>query len=239
MSLSTGAATAHAQAAPAVSLDPDNARLGTSLVLGLDTPAAPLVLTLPGGTRFDPRAAAAGAGVGFGSYAMNVEGFLAPGGDTQLVWSLAATLGASPGEVTIKSTLLGADTAAALLAPQIGAAVPTATTTTARFARSGGRLEFRLDRLPVAFSPPPPTTVTPARLELSLGAGRRVRQTFYHRIRVPTPSGGSRVRRVRDHRLVAHDLLRTPPRCSSTWAYTLRAGGRTASGSMPCLAPAL
>jgi hypothetical protein len=220
-----------------VSLDPTNARLGTALVLGLDAPAAPLTITLPRGMRFDRGAAAPGARVGFGRYVVDVQGFLADGGGTtQLVWSLAATLGRLPGQVTISASLLGADIAVALLQPQLGTTIPATTTTAARFARTGGRLEFRLAGLPAQVGTSPPATVTPARLELSLSASRRVRKTFFHRFRVPTASGGFRIQRVRDHRLISRDLLRTPTRCSSSWTYALRSGGQNSSGRIPCLA---
>lgn len=219
-----------------MSLDPNNARLGTSLVLGVDAPAAPLTVTLPRGTRFDRRAAAPGARVGFGRYVVDVQGFLNPGGTTQLVWALTATLGRQPGSVSLAGTLLGADAAAALLAPMLGTPIPATTATTARFTRSAGRLEFRLGALPAQLAPPAPASATPARLELSLNAGRRVRRTFYHRFRVPTAGGGYRIQRVRDHRLVSYDLLRTPARCAS-WTYLLRSGQQRSSGSIPCLPP--
>jgi hypothetical protein len=234
----TGAGTAHAQANGPVSLDPSNARLGTSLVLGLDAPAGPLTVVLPRGTRFDRRAAAPGGPIGFGRYVMGVQGFLpGGGGTTQLVWSLAATLGKSAGQVTVTATLLGGDSVAALLQPQLGTTVPATTTTQARFARSAGRLEFRLAGLPAQVTPAAPMTATPARLELSLSASRSVRQTFFHRVKVPTASGGFRIQRIRDHRLVTRDLLRTPASCTSSWTYALRAGAQRTTGRIPCLAP--
>ena len=236
LSLAAGVATAHAQAPGAVSLDPNNARLGTSLVVGLDTPAAPLTVTMPRDTRFNRRAVAPGTRVGSGRYVMNVQNFLDGAGSTQLVWSLSATLAKAPGAMTITGTLLGGDMAAVLVQPLLGTRIPSTTTTTARFARSGGRLEFRLADLPAQLVPAPPATATPARLELSLGASRSVRQTFYHRVRVPTASGGSRIQRIRDHRLVSRDLLRTPGRCTSSWTYVLRSGTQRSSGTIPCLA---
>jgi len=237
LSLVGGAAIAHAQAPGAVSLDPNNARLGTALVVGLDAPAAPLTVTLPRDTRFNRRAVAPGTRIGFGRYLVNVQDFLVGGGGTtQLVWSLAATLGTTPGAVTITGSLLGGDVAAALLQPQLGTTIPASTTTTARFARSGGRLEFRLAELPAQLAPAPPASATPARLELSLSGSRRVRQTFFHRVKVPTASGGFRIQRIRDHRLVSRDLLRTPGRCTSSWTYVLRSGAQRSSGPIPCLA---
>jgi hypothetical protein len=66
--LSAGAATARGQAPAPVSLDPNIAGEGTSLVLGVDAPAAPLAVSMPRGSRFDRAAAARGAAIGFGRY---------------------------------------------------------------------------------------------------------------------------------------------------------------------------
>lgn len=231
------AGSAHAQATGPVSLDPSNAHLGTALVLGIDQPQGAIRVTLPRGTRFDSTAAARGAQVGFGRYVMDVQGFLPGGaGSTQLVWSLAATLG-SAGRMTVTGTLLGAASVVALLQPSLDAAIPGTTTTAARFVRTGGRLEFRLAALPAQLAPALPATATPARLELSLSANRQARRTIYHRVKVPTATGGFRIRRIRDHVLVSHDLLSTPPRCASSWAYALRDGARSSTGAIPCLAP--
>ena len=217
-------------------MDPANARLGTALVLGIDHPRGPITVTLPRGMRFDRTAAAPGARVGFGRYVMDVQGFLpGSGGSTQLVWSLVPTLGRA-GQVIVTGSLLGADSVVALLQPQLDLSVPATTTTTARFARSHGRLEFRLPALPAQLAPPAPATVTPARLELSLSAGRQVRKTIFHRIKVPTATGGYRIQRVRDHVLVSRDLLSTPSRCRSSWVYVLRDGAATSTGQIPCLA---
>lgn len=219
-----------------MSLDPANARLGTALVLGIDRPQGPVTVTLPRGMRFDRTAAAPGAQVGFGRYVMDVQSFLPGGaGSTQLVWSLVATIGRT-GQVTVAGRLLGGDSVAALLQPQLNVSIPATTTTSARFARSHGRLEFRLAGLPVQLAPTLPATATPARLELSLSANRQVRKTIFHRVRVPTATGGYRIERIRDHVLVSHDLLRTPPRCASSWAYVLRDGTATSTGQIPCLA---
>jgi hypothetical protein len=237
LSLVGGAVAAHAQAPGAVSLDPNNARLGTALVVGLDAPAAPLTVTLPRGTRFNRRAVAPGTRIGSGRYVMNVQDFLAGGGgSTQLVWSLTATLDRAPGRVTITGALLGGDLAAAVLQPQLGTTIPATATTAARFVRSHGRVEFRMAALPAALTPAPLATATPARLELSLSGSRRIRQNFFHRVKVPTASGGFRIQRIRDHRLVSHDLLRTPRRCTSSWTYVLRTGSQRSTGTIPCLA---
>jgi hypothetical protein len=240
LSLTAGAAGARAQAGAPVSLDPNIAGQGTSLVLIVDKPVAPLTVSLAPGMRFDRAAAVRGARIGFGRYVMDVKGFLAPGGSTQLVWSLAATLKppAQKGDlaaVVVTGTLLGADSVASLLVPALGVAVPATTTTTARVVRSAGRIELRLPALPAQLAVAPPVAATPSRLELSLGAVRRVRQTFFHRVRVPTATGGFRILRIRDHRLVGHELLRTPASCSGSWSYRLSAGGQRSVGRIPCV----
>jgi hypothetical protein len=241
--LSAGAATARGQAPAPVSLDPNIAGEGTSLVLGVDAPAAPLAISMPRGSRFDRAAAARGAAIGFGRYVEDVQGFLAPGaGSTQLVWSLVAALGKPVhkrdlASVVLTGRLLGADSVSALVQPLLGVPIPATTTTTARLVRSGGRIQLRIGSLPAQIAPAPPATATPSRLELSLSAVRRVRETFFHRVRVPTSTGGVRIRRIRDHRLVGHNLLTAPASCRGSWTYKLRSGGQTSSGPAPCTRP--
>ena len=127
----------------------------------------------------------------------------------------------------LRSQLLAADGVPALLGPALVGDLPRSTTTTGRVVRpSSGRygLEVRLDALPGAITVLAPATAVPARLELALGAVRRVKQPFVRVVRVRTLSGVE-VQRIPDHRLVGYDLLRTPERCSSgTWPSELRIG---------------
>jgi hypothetical protein len=268
--LSAGAAGASAQSTPPFSFDPNAAASGTALVIAADgtmlsrngQSADSLAFALPRGTRLDPSArpeqcsaARAAAGtcpaasqIGFGRYVVDVAGFLLPGGQTQLTWSLTAYLGTpaqrgDPASVVLLSTLLGADSVAQLLAPDLGTTVPGFATTTGRLVRRGSGsygVELRFTRLPAELQVAAPITATPSRLELSLSAVRRTRQNFIRRYKIRTLSGYV-IKKVTDHRLVGHDLLRTPSACRGSWPYELRVGfpdgAQRSSGRMPCTAP--
>jgi hypothetical protein len=185
--------------------------------------------------------------IGFGRYVVNVAGFLVGGGQTQLTWAIDAYLGtpAQAGDlasVVLSSRLLGADSAAELLAPVLGTTVPSTATTTGRLVRRGSGaygLELRIPGLPVELAVQPPATATPARLELNLSAVRRTRQNFIRRLRVRTPSG-YKIQKIRDHRLVGHDLFRAPSSCHRSWRYELRVGfpggEQRAAGTIACAA---
>jgi len=265
--LCAGTAGASAQSAAPLSLDPNIAAQGTALVVAADETvlwrngewAGSLVFALPRGTRLDPaarreRCTATQAAratcpqdsvIGFGRYVADVSGFLMPGGDTQLIWSLAAYLGpparrGDAASVMVSSTLLSADSFAALLAPALGTSVPTVATTTGRLVRrrSGAYgLELRFTQLPATLRVAAPITAKPTRLELSLSAVRRIRQNFIRRYKIRTLSGYE-IKKIPDHRLVGHDLLRTPRSCRSSWPYELRVGFpdgvRRSTGTFPC-----
>jgi hypothetical protein len=242
----------NAQSTGPVSLDPAVARQGTALVLGVDAPPSTgaIAVRLPKGTRVsrssrtklcsDSNAARATcppeSKVGFGRYVVDVAGYLNPGGDTQLTWAIDAFLGqpAQRGDiasVVLSAKLLGADSVATLLTPEIGTSVPTTATMKARM-RKGP--ELRLPGVPVQFSVAPPATATPLRFELNLSAVRHTRENFIRKIKVPTLSGGYEIRKVKDHRLVGHYLFRAPERCSGTWSYELRLGTKSSAGRIPC-----
>ena len=174
-----------------------------------------------------------------------MTGFLAPGGETEVSWSITAYLGAptragDAASVILRTELLGVDRVEQLLMPALGAAVPKAGTITGRVRlRGSGRygLELTFPGWPGSLVVPASLTATPTRLDLMLGAVRRVRQDFVRHVRVRTQTG-SRIRRIPDHRLVGYDLLRTPRSCSGGWPYELRlAYGSDVSrttGQMPC-----
>jgi hypothetical protein len=67
---------------------------------------------------------------------------------------------------------------------------------------------------------------------------RRTRENFVRRIKIPDGSGGYRIRKVPDHRLVGHDLFRAPRTCGGSWSYELRVGFPGATkrsvGRVPC-----
>ena len=229
-------------------------RQGTTLVLGLDAPPATgaIVVRMPKGTHTDTNSrtklcsssdAARGtcppeSKVGFGRYVVDVAGYLDPGGDTQVTWSIDAFLGhpvkrGDIASVVLSAKLLGADSVATLLTPEIGMSVPAIATTKARL-RKGP--ELYVPGVPIHFSAAPPTTVTPLRFELNLSAVRRTRQDFIRKIKVPSLSGGYEIRRVKDHRLIGHNLFRTPERCSGTWSYELTVAAKRSTGRIPCQA---
>jgi len=243
---------ASAQSTGPVSFDPAIARQGTALVLGLDAPPATgaIAVRMPKGTHTNTNSrtklcsnsdAARGtcppeSKIGFGRYVIDVAGYLNPGGDTQLTWSIDAFLGrpvkrGDIASVVLSAKLLGADSVATLLTPQIGVSVPATATTKARL-RKGP--ELYVPGVPIQFSVAPPTTVTPLRFELNLSAVRRTRQDFIRKIKVPTLSGGYEIRKVKDHRLIGHNLFRTPERCSGTWSYALTVGAKRSTGRIPC-----
>jgi hypothetical protein len=261
------AAGATAQADGTVTLDPNAARQGTALVIAVDQAAlspsgqAPTSITvaLVRGMRVDTSAreqrcsgdqAARGAcplasRIGSGRYVMDLRGFLGPGGSTQLAWAIDAYLGAPArrgdvASVVLSSRLLGADSVDALVVPAIGGPVPSTSTITGRLVRRASGpygLELRLPGAPVQLEVPAPTTATPSSFELTLSAARRTRQNFIRRYRVRTPSGYE-IRKVRDHRLVGHDLLRTPRTCRGSWPYELSVGSaggtQRTTGTIAC-----
>jgi hypothetical protein len=223
-------------------------------VLGLDAPpsSGSVVVRLPKGMRANTNSrttlcsssdAARGtcpaeSKIGFGRYVVEVAGYLRPGGETELAWSIDAFLGRKThrgdiASVVLSAKLLGADSVATLLTPELGMSVPTTATVTGRL-RPG--LELRFPAAPVQFTVPAPVTATPKRYELNLSAVRNTRQDFIRKIKVPTLSGGYEIRRIKDHRLVGHNLFRTPEKCSSPWRYELQVGAQRSSGRIPCQA---
>lgn len=159
---------------------------------------------------------------------MAVRGFLAPGGESELAWSIGAFLGeplrdGDPGAIVLRYELLGADRVEQLLAPSLEAVPETVTVATGRVRRSSGSfgLELELPGLPTAVRTRAPTTTAPASLGLTIGAVRRVRRERVRRVVVRTLEG-RRVERIADHELVGHDLLRTPARCRGSWSAELR-----------------
>jgi hypothetical protein len=260
----TGAAAALAQAPAPVLFDPAIARQGTALVLGADGPAltrdgaaaTSLAIVLPRGMRVDrasrrklcsAKQAAVGAcpaesRIGFGRYVVTVAGFL-PTGGSDLSWWIDAFLGrparrGDAASVVLRASLLGADSVKQLLAPALGTAVAPVTTTRARIVRRSGRAQIRLAQLPARVQVAAPGTAAPSRLELTLSAVRRTRKDFVRRYRIPDGTGGYRIQRVPDHRLVGHDLFRAPRSCGGSWSYELRvafAGAtRRTVGKVPC-----
>ena len=65
---------------------------------------------------------------------------------------------------------------------------------------------------------------------------RRTREDFVRKVKVPTASGGYEVRKIKDHRLVGHNLFRTPDKCSGSWPYELSVAGQRSTGRIFCTA---
>jgi hypothetical protein len=243
-------ASARAQSGLPLRLDPTRAGEGTTLLIELEgtrlesggRPAESLVALLPPGTRFDARARAARctrsqarsgscpaeSRIGFGRLAASITGFLAPGGESELAWAIAVFLGeplraGDPASIVLRYELLGADRVAQLLGRSLEQLPQTVTVAGGRVDPSPTRfgLGLELAGLPAAVRARAPAVVTPARLELTIGAVRRVRRSLVRRVVVRTPQG-RRVERVRDHELVGHDLLRAPSRCRRSWDSELR-----------------
>ena len=271
MALLASSGVAAAQQVGTLALDPNAPGQGTTLVVAADQsvlsrngqPAGTITFALARGMRIDTaalaqlcarRAAARSAcppetRIGFGLFSLDTRGYDSGAGDTRLTWALDAYL-AQPqrsgdaASVVLSGKLLGADLVGALLAPSLGKPVPTTTTTVGRLLRRTGRygIELRFPKLPIQLGVAAPITATPTRLELSLSAVRNVRQNFTRRLKVPTLHGYE-FRKIPDHRLVGHHLLRTPSKCNGSWPAELRVGfpGRVARTalSMVCTNPSL
>ena len=252
LTLSAGVGGAPAQTGQPLGFDPSMARQGTTLLVKADEsllsqdgrPADSVAFSLPRGMRVDTasrqelcqlRQAARSScpessRIGFGRFGLAVRGFVPDGGEAELVWALDAYLGeperrGDAASVVLTGRLLGADTVASLLAPSLSTEVPSVATTVGRLVRvSSGKygVELRFAKLPVELGVVAPITATPRRLELSLGAVRRVRENFTRRFKIRTPTGYE-IREVPDHRLIGHHLLRTPPSCNGSWPSQLRA----------------
>jgi len=253
VALAASAPDARAFSTAPLRLDPLNAATGATLLVGVEgasltsggaTPTS-IVIALPRGTRLDTAAAGrlctrgqlsrgtcpAASKVGFGRVSQTVTGFLHPGGETEVAWSIGVYLGApaksaDAASVLLRAELLGADRVDALLAPALGTGpfhVSLVTGSLRRRSSGPYGLELRLAGLPGALQVSAPAVTVPTGLELTIGAVRRVREAFTRHVRVRTLDG-STTRRIRDHRLVGHDLLRNPATCGTSWPGEVRIG---------------
>jgi len=200
---------------------------------------------LPRGTRIDTRARARSCSreqaararcpeasrIGLGRKVVIVRGYLSPGGETEVAWSLTAYLGTpvravDAAAIVLRAELLGAARVNQLLVPSLGTSVPSISVATGRVVRRASGpygLEVRFAELPGELRVPTSITATPTRFELAIGAVRRIRRDFVRHIRVRTLTGYE-IKKIRDHRLVGYDLLHNPESCSGSWAYELTVG---------------
>lgn len=270
LALAVTAPGAAAQTSAPLQLDPQARGEGTTLLIGIDGPAlsrrgtlpTSLTLALPRGMRVDTRAreqlcrrdqaararCPKASRVGFGRQVTAVSGYLSPGGETNVAWSVTAYLGtrvkpADVASIVLRADLLGSDRVDQLLRPFLTARVPSVSVTTARLVPKGSGpygLEARFAGLPGELRVPASMTASPTRLDLAIGALRRVRQNFVRLVKVRTLTG-HRTDRIPDHTLVGYDLLRNPQRCSGGWPWELKvgfAGGVTRSaGRLECPEP--
>ena len=199
-----------------------------------------LSLSLPRATQLDvhsrtaecsPAQAAAiacpkSAYIGFGHAIVHVSGYLMPGGETDAVAYLRAFLGhpvvpGDPASIVIEAELLGVDQLKQALQQKFGYDLPTKSTTTGRVQRLGsGPYAFRVSfaGMPGGFSVPSPVTAQMTRFKLQIGAVNFKRHNFFHKYRVATMHG-VQTYKIPDHRLIAHYLLRNPPRCYGSWPF--------------------
>lgn len=247
-----GAAGARAQVQQTLGLDPSVAGQGATLLVAADEPvlapgahpARSIGFALPRGMRIDTaavpelcgRAEAARSAcpvpsrIGFGRFSLDVRGYEMTSGQTEVTWAIDAYLGeprrrGDAASVVLIGRLLGADLIGTLLTPALGTTLPAATSTVGRLRRTSGRygVELQFPALPAEPDVAAPATAVPSRLELTLGAVRRVRQDFTRRIKIRTPSGFE-IRKIRDHRLIGQYLFRAPSTCSGSWPGELRVG---------------
>jgi hypothetical protein len=97
--------------------------------------------------------------------------------------------------------------------------------------------------MPGGWTVPPPLSASVPRFKMQFGALRRVRKNITRKQRVPTPTGGKKTLRIRDHVLVGFHLLRRPKGCRRGYRWRITAqfptGTETATGTQRCLKPTI
>lgn len=186
--------------------------------------------------------------IGFGHLVVRFSGYLFPGGETHAVAQLYAYLGrptqtGDAAALVVRVKPLGVRAVRQAVFNEFGLFAPLLNFTwVGRIVRrSSGPygVEFRVEGLPGGLALPAPLAARVVRVKLAIGAVRRLKRTFYRRFKTTTPSGRTRVRRIKDHYLFPHHLLRNPRRCAGgSWGYELRVvfpdGTQTTPGRQPC-----
>jgi hypothetical protein len=170
--------------------------------------------------------------IGFGHLVVRFTGYLFPGGETHAVAQLYAYLGrptqtGDAASLVLRVKPLGVKAIRQAVFEQFGRFAPQLNFAwVGRIVRipSGPHgVEFRIEGMPGGLALPAPLAARVVRVKLAIGAVRRLKRTFYRRFTTTTPSGGKRVRRVKDHHLFPHHLLRNPRRCvGGSWGWELR-----------------
>lgn len=186
--------------------------------------------------------------IGFGHIVVRFSGYLFPGGETHAVGQIYAYLGrptqtGDAASLVLRVKPLGVRAirqavfdAFGYFAPQLNFAW------IGRIVRvpSGPfGVEFRAEGMPGGLALPLPLAARVVRVKLAIGAVRRLKRTFYRTFRVPTASGGTRTRRVKDHYLFPHHLLRNPRVCDGGfWPWEVSVvfddGIQRTAGSQRC-----
>jgi hypothetical protein len=190
--------------------------------------------------------------IGFGHVKVHVSGYLLPGGATDGVAYLTAFLGppaaqGDPASIVMEVEWLGVDPAFQALNHYLTTKIQPRTSVTGRlvYVRSPTYgLEARFDRLPGGLAIPPPASsagiaAAMTRFKVEIGAIRRVRKNIVHRMTVQG-LGGPMVLKIKDHVLVARDLLSRPRPCpaSGMWPWQIAVGFpdgvQTVAGQVRC-----
>lgn len=170
--------------------------------------------------------------IGFGHLVVRFTGYLFPGGETHAVAQLYAYLGrptqtGDAAALVLRVKPLGVKAIRQAVFDSFGVFAPQLNFAwvgrIVRIPSGPYGVEFRIEGLPGGLALPAPLAARVVRVKLAIGAVRRLKRTFYRRFRTTTPSGGTRVRKVKDHYLFPHHLLRNPRVCSGgSWGWELR-----------------
>jgi hypothetical protein len=238
----------------------------STLTSEAETPDS-LAFLLPATWRFDHRAVARectpaqaaavrcpyAAQVGYGHVVLQAQGYLFPGGQTQVVAYITPYVGeprqaGDPASLVLEVQMLGIepliDAANQYLRTKIK---PTYSITGRVIPLHSGAygLEASFDGFPGGLTLPPQLTasgvsVTVTRFKLQIGAVRRVKKPKIDKFSAPTLSGGTQTIDVRDHVLIGYHLLSRGRFCPSSdqWPWELQvgfpAGVQDVKGSVTC-----
>jgi hypothetical protein len=193
------------------------------------------------------------ARIGFGHVVAHVSGYLLPGGATDAVAYMTAFLGPPTtrgdlASIVIEVEYLSAKPLIREVNRYLGTKIPVRSSIVGRLfkVRLGGfGMELQFSGFPGGITIPAPLAefgikASVTRFKIDIGAVRRVKKPIVHVITVPSASGGTTVKRIRDHVLVGHHLFRRPVACpsASVWPWQIYvgfpSGVQTIGGTIPC-----